>query len=106
MIHSRSPRAAGPFLRVNCGAIPPELIDSQLFGHERGTFTSYAWPGNIRELSAVIDRAAILGGGKRLEIAKALCVTTDLPTGPTAESHSPRRRDRHSQTAFRRSTTP
>ena len=38
-IHVRSSRAAGPFLRVNCGAIPPELIDSQLFGHERGSFT-------------------------------------------------------------------
>ena len=38
-IHTRSPRAAGPFIRVNCGAIPPELIDSQLFGHERGSFT-------------------------------------------------------------------
>lgn len=38
-IHERSPRRAGPFIRVNCGAIPPELIDSQLFGHERGAFT-------------------------------------------------------------------
>lgn len=38
-IHERSPRAAGPFIRVNCGAIPPELIDSELFGHERGSFT-------------------------------------------------------------------
>ncbi len=38
-IHERSSRAAGPVLRVNCGAIPPELIDSQLFGHERGAFT-------------------------------------------------------------------
>jgi len=38
-IHSRSPRSAGPIHRVNCGAIPPELIDSQLFGHERGAFT-------------------------------------------------------------------
>jgi formate hydrogenlyase transcriptional activator len=38
-IHSGSRRAAGPFDRVNCGAIPPELIDSQLFGHERGAFT-------------------------------------------------------------------
>jgi transcriptional regulator with GAF, ATPase, and Fis domain len=38
-IHQRSPRAKGPFLRVNCGAIPRELIDSQLFGHERGSFT-------------------------------------------------------------------
>ncbi|MCE9555527.1 MAG: sigma 54-interacting transcriptional regulator [Planctomycetes bacterium] len=38
-IHNRGPRHAGPFLRVNCGAIPRELIDSQLFGHERGSFT-------------------------------------------------------------------
>jgi len=38
-IHARSRRAAGPFLRVNCGAIPPGLIDSELFGHERGSFT-------------------------------------------------------------------
>ena len=38
-LHQRSPRATGPFLRVNCGAIPPELIDSELFGHERGSFT-------------------------------------------------------------------
>ena len=38
-IHTRSPRAAGPFIRVNCGAIPHELIDSQLFGHEKGAFT-------------------------------------------------------------------
>jgi hydrogenase-4 transcriptional activator len=38
-IHKGSRRQAGPFLRVNCGAIPPELIDSELFGHERGSFT-------------------------------------------------------------------
>jgi hydrogenase-4 transcriptional activator len=38
-IHNRSARHDGPFLRVNCGAIPRELIDSQLFGHERGSFT-------------------------------------------------------------------
>jgi transcriptional regulator with GAF, ATPase, and Fis domain len=38
-IHQRSRRASGPFLRVNCGAIPHELIDSELFGHERGSFT-------------------------------------------------------------------
>lgn len=38
-IHTRSARATGPFLRVNCGAIPSELIDSQLFGHEKGSFT-------------------------------------------------------------------
>jgi transcriptional regulator with GAF, ATPase, and Fis domain len=38
-IHERAPRHGGPFLRVNCGAIPPDLIDSELFGHERGSFT-------------------------------------------------------------------
>ena len=38
-VHTRSRRAAGPFLRVNCGAIPAELVDSELFGHERGSFT-------------------------------------------------------------------
>jgi DNA-binding NtrC family response regulator len=38
-IHGRSPRAHGPFVPVNTGAIPPELIASELFGHERGAFT-------------------------------------------------------------------
>ena len=51
--------------------------------------TSYSWPGNIRELSAVIDRAAILGGGKRLEVAKALGVTVDLPAPATGEEPQP-----------------
>lgn len=209
VIHKRSARSAGPFIRVNCGAIPPELIDSHLFGHERGAFTGavetrqgwferadggtllldelgelppaaqvrllrilqdgwlervggsrpihvdvrivaathrdlaamvaegrfrqdlwyrvavfpillpplrerrediaalaahfaeraatrfglplvlptpedirllecYPWPGNIRELAAVIDRAAILGNGRRLEVAAALGI---VPTG-------------------------
>ena len=41
-IHARSARSTGPFLRVNCGAIPPELADSELFGHERGSFTGAA----------------------------------------------------------------
>jgi len=38
-IHRQSPRAERSFIRVNCGAIPNELIDSELFGHERGSFT-------------------------------------------------------------------
>jgi transcriptional regulator with GAF, ATPase, and Fis domain len=207
LIHSQSRRTEGPFLRVNCGAIPLELIDSQLFGHEKGAFTgavetrqgwferanggtllldeigelplaaqvrllrilqdgwlervggsepshvdvriiaathrdlaamvaegrfredlwyriavfpillpplrerredipelarhfasqaaarfmlppvyptpedirllaSYPWPGNIRELGAVIDRAAILGNGQRLDVAKSLGIPT------------------------------
>lgn len=218
-IHERSQRASGPFMRVNCGAIPPELIDSQLFGHERGSFTgasdthrgwferadrgtlfldeigelpsaaqvrllrvlqdgtfervggqqpitvdvrivaathrdlsgmvregkfredlwyrlavfpitlppvrerpedipalarhfaqraatrfglpplmptpedirllvAYPWPGNVRELGTVMDRAAILGNGRKLEVAKALGVQAG-PPAPTANGVAP-----------------
>lgn len=38
-IHQQSSRKDQPFIRVNCGAIPPELVDSELFGHEKGSFT-------------------------------------------------------------------
>jgi len=51
-IHERSDRAHGPILRVNCGAISPELIDSELFGHERGSFT-----GAIAQRSGWFERA-------------------------------------------------
>jgi len=51
-IHTRSRRSAGPFLRVNCGAIPSELVDSELFGHEKGSFT-----GAVGERKGWFERA-------------------------------------------------
>jgi transcriptional regulator with GAF, ATPase, and Fis domain len=51
-VHTRSRRAKGPFLRVNCGAIPSELVDSELFGHEKGSFT-----GAIAQRKGWFERA-------------------------------------------------
>lgn len=51
-IHYSSPRKDGPFIKVNCGALPENLIDSELFGHERGAFT-----GAIAESRGRFERA-------------------------------------------------
>ncbi|NQT25710.1 sigma 54-interacting transcriptional regulator [candidate division KSB1 bacterium] len=52
MIHDRSDRTGRPFIRINCGAIPSELIDSQLFGHVKGAFT-----GAVTDKAGWFERA-------------------------------------------------
>ena len=51
-IHAEGPRRTGPFVAVNCGAIPATLIESELFGHEKGAFT-----GAIRSRPGHFERA-------------------------------------------------
>ncbi len=52
-IHQQSPRVHGPFVPINCGAIPPALIQSELFGHARGAFT-----GAARDKVGLVESAA------------------------------------------------
>jgi transcriptional regulator with GAF, ATPase, and Fis domain len=51
-LHYSSPRQDGPFIKVNCGAIPESLLDSELFGHEKGSFT-----GAIAQKRGCFERA-------------------------------------------------
>jgi DNA-binding NtrC family response regulator len=51
-LHAGSPRAEGPFVAINCGAIPSTLIEAELFGHEKGSFT-----GASRTHAGVFERA-------------------------------------------------
>ena len=57
-VHSSSQRAGGPFLSVNCGALPEGLLESELFGHVRGAFT-----GAVRDHAGLFVEA---GGGSLL----------------------------------------
>jgi two-component system NtrC family response regulator len=51
-VHTRSPRAAKPFVAINCAAIPENLLESELFGHEKGAFT-----GAVRQTQGKFEQA-------------------------------------------------
>ncbi|HEX7313180.1 MAG TPA: sigma-54 dependent transcriptional regulator [Pyrinomonadaceae bacterium] len=64
-LHAQSPRAAGPFVRIDCAALPAELLEAELFGYERGAFTgaTTAKPGRLEAAhkgTLVLDEVAHL----------------------------------------------
>jgi len=76
-IHSSSPRAAHPFITVNCAAVPPNLIESELFGHRRGAFTGavYSRRGSFELANAgtlFLDEIGEMPGDMQAKILRAL----------------------------------
>jgi transcriptional regulator with GAF, ATPase, and Fis domain len=76
-IHEQSPRAKGPFIRVNCGAIPAELIDSELFGHEQGAFTGATalrrgWFERADEGTLLLDEIGELSPAAQVRLLRVL----------------------------------
>ena len=65
---------------------PPLLTTPE----DNDLLVTYPWPGNARELAAVIERAAILGNGQRLEVATALGIHGETAPAAVAQSASPR----------------
>jgi DNA-binding NtrC family response regulator len=77
MLHGESQRSAGPFVRVNCAAIPRDLVESEMFGHERGAFTGASARRRGRfELAhggtLLLDEVADLGPEAQAKLLRAL----------------------------------
>lgn len=76
-IHYLSPRSRGPFIPVNCGAVPPDLIESELFGHEKGAFTgaSSRKDGLIKEANGgtlFLDEIDTLSSSSQVKLLRFL----------------------------------
>ena len=85
-IHSASPRKDKPFVAVSCGAIPPELVESELFGHKRGSFTGAAADrkGHFVETaggSLFLDEVGELPKPAQVKLLRALQEREVLPLG-------------------------
>jgi two-component system nitrogen regulation response regulator GlnG len=85
-IHAASPRADGPFIAVNTAAIPRELLESELFGHERGAFTGAIAPriGRFREASGgtlFLDEIGDMAGELQAKLLRVLQSDEVTPVG-------------------------
>jgi len=90
MIHEQGPRSAGPFVPVNCGAIPAELIESELFGHRKGAFT-----GAVAEKAGLfqaadggtlfLDEVADMPPATQVKLLRAIQEKRVRPVGASSE---------------------
>jgi len=89
-IHAQGSRAAGPFVPVNCGAIPAELMESEFFGHKKGSFTG-AHTDKIGLFQAAdggtlfLDEVAELPLAMQVKLLRAIQEKTVRPVGANAE---------------------
>jgi two-component system response regulator PilR (NtrC family) len=90
LIHNNGPRATGAFVGVNCGAIPPDLMESELFGHVKGSFTG-ANQDKIGLFQAAaggtlfLDEVADLPLAMQVKLLRAIQEKSVRPVGASAE---------------------
>ncbi len=90
LIHGRGPRAGGPFVPVNCGAISPELMESEFFGHRKGSFTGATVDKDglfqaARGGTLFLDEVAELPLAMQVKLLRAIQERAVRPVGAHAE---------------------
>src|SRR5512140_1262506 len=85
-IHDRSPRSGGPFIKVNCGALPENLLESELFGHEKGAFTGAIVKRQGRFLAAdggtlLLDEIGEMSMSLQVKLLQVIEERTVTPVG-------------------------
>jgi two-component system response regulator PilR (NtrC family) len=93
LIHETGPRAAGPFVPVNCGAIPAELMESEFFGHRKGSFTGavsdkVGLVQSADEGTLFLDEIADLPLAMQVKLLRVIQEKTVRPVGSSGEEQA------------------